>query len=309
MVNEETLQLLHHLKAADGPVSGVVLARQFGVSRVALWKRFEALRAAGYPVAADRAGYRLLPSDKPLPWEFPGDETRTFHFESLESTMDEAFRLGLSGHPDAAVVAERQTSGRGQAGRRWESEGGDLLVTLLLHPSLPTAYLGALGLEALASLADTLAGLYGLRLGLKWPNDLMFGDKKVAGVLVESCGPPDKPRFYTVGLGLNVHGLPALDRPTASIDALASPGADRRAILADWRSRLGRWALDPRPNVSRWQSLASPFHPLLVETFDGQTHKGHPLGFDRTGGLILGGSPETQCIRFGESRRTQGVAS
>lgn len=309
MVNEETLQLLHHLKTADGPVSGVALAREFGVSRVALWKRFEALRAAGYPVAADRAGYRLLPSDKPLPWEFPGDEAQTFHFESLDSTMDEAFRLGLAGQLDAAVVAERQTSGRGQAGRRWESAGGDLLVTLLLHPSLPMAYVGALGLEALASLADTLGGLYGLRLGLKWPNDLMFGDQKVAGVLVEACGPPDRPRFYTVGLGLNVHGLPALDRPTASIEALGKPGADRRAILADWRSRLGRWAQDPRPDPSRWQSLASPPQPLSVETLDGQTHRGVPLGFDRTGSLLLGGPQETHCIRFGESRRTQGVAS
>jgi BirA family biotin operon repressor/biotin-[acetyl-CoA-carboxylase] ligase len=302
MVNEETLSLLQKLKAARGPLSGADLARDLGISRVALWKRVEALRAAGYRIEANRSGYRLGAGDKPLPWEFPGEEARTFHFETLGSTMDEALRLGLEGLPDAAVVAERQTNGRGRADRRWESAGGDLLVTLLLRPALPAAYAGALGLEALAALADTLADLYGLELGLKWPNDLMAGDRKVAGVLVEAWGAVDRPRFYTVGLGLNVHGLPALDRPTASVEALG-PRADRRAILAGWRSRLGRWAADPTPDPARWAALSPPSPPVAVETFDGRTVAGLPTGYDRAGGLVLARNGETHQIRFGESRR------
>ena len=307
MVNNDALTLLQHLKQSETPVSGAALARNLGLSRVALWKRFEVLRAAGYQVEADRRGYRLANSDKPLPWEFPGEEERIFHFETLESTMDEALRQGLAGLPEGAIVAEKQSAGRGREDKKWESSGGDLLVTLVLRPALPQAYVGALGLEALTALAETLEALYGLTLTLKWPNDLMAGDRKVAGVLVESWGSAERPRFYTVGLGLNVHGLPGLDRPVASVATLGRPQADRRSILADWRSRLGRWCLDPAPSPRRWESRAQFTRSLSLETFDGQVLSGLPQGFDRSGSLLLG--PENTPIRYGESRRTQGAPS
>lgn len=307
MVNEATKQLLDHLKKAPGPVSGEALARDLGVSRVALWKRVEALRAAGYPVEAGRRGYRLGTSDKPLPWEFPGDEDRTFHFETLGSTMDEALRLGLAGLPEAAVVAERQDAGRGRADRSWQSGGGDLLVTLVLRPRLPVAFAGALGLEALAALGDTLADLYQVETGVKWPNDLVArpgapdGGAKVAGVLVEAWGPVDAPRFYTVGLGLNVHGLPNLDRPTASVDGLGPVRADRRAILAGWRRRLSRWCEAPTLAPDRWSRGLVP-RPTAFETYDGRTVAGRPQGYDRTGALVLDGA--LPPLKFGEVRRT-----
>jgi BirA family biotin operon repressor/biotin-[acetyl-CoA-carboxylase] ligase len=306
MVNQETLALLQRLKSSDTPVSGTALAQSLGVSRVALWKRFEALRAAGYRVEADRRGYRLVPSDKPLPWEFPGDEARTFHFETLASTMDEALRLGLAGHPDAAVIAETQSAGRGRADRTWTSTGGDLLVTLVLRPRLPMAYTGALGLEALAALADTLEELYALDLTLKWPNDLMAADRKVAGMLVEAWGPADRPQFYTLGLGLNVHGLPKVGRPAASVDALGR-AADRRAILALWRAKLGRWAAAPELVPGRWAQRSSSPAPMTVQTFDGQRWQGVPVGYDRTGSLLLDTGEDTIPIRYGETLRTPGV--
>ncbi len=306
MVNQETLSLLNQLKQTQGKVSGAVLARQLGISRVALWKRVEALRAAGYSVAADRGGYQLLPGDKPLPWEFPGDEGTLVHFETLGSTMDEAFRLAQQGVTSGAVVAEKQSAGRGRGGRVWESSGGDLLVTLILRPPLPLSLIGALGLEALASLADTLASLYGLMLTIKWPNDLMAGSRKVAGVLVEACGPADRPLFYTVGLGLNVHGLPSLDRPVASMEALGHPEADRRAILTDWRRRLHGWTASPVLSPGRWAALAPPVF-TSVETFDGRTASGYSQGFDKSGSLLVAQADEIIPIRYGESR-TLGVA-
>lgn len=308
MVNKETLKLLERLKTADGPVSGVALAREFGVSRVALWKRFEALRAAGYGVSADRSGYRLSPGDKPLPWEFSGEETRVFHFETLGSTMDEARNRALAGLREGAVVAERQSAGRGRADRTWDSPGGDLLVTLVLRPKLPVALAGALGLEALATLIDTVTDLYGLPLGLKWPNDLVSGDRKVAGVLVEAWGAVDGPQFYTVGLGLNVHGRPSVDRPVASLESLGRPEADRRALLSGWWSRLSRWAADPQTDPGRWSRLAvTTSSPWTVETFDGATVTGTFHGFDRSGSLLLERTGHSIPIRYGETRRTTGV--
>jgi len=305
LVNEGVLKLLQLLKNADGPLSGAALALEQGISRVALWKRFETLRAAGYIIDAGRAGYRLLGGDKPLPWEFPGDDV--VHFETVGSTMDEARRLGLAGVRQAAVVAERQTAGRGRADRRWTSDGGDLLVTLIVRPDLPVTFAGALGLEALAALADTLCELYGLDVGLKWPNDLVAGGRKVAGVLVEACGAADRPDFYAVGLGLNVHGQHDLERPVTSVEEL-SAAADRRAILSGWRTRMNAWAASPRPDPARWLARARLPERFEGETFDGRIVRGIPTGFDRDGSLLLSQST-TPCIRFGELRRTQGATA
>jgi BirA family biotin operon repressor/biotin-[acetyl-CoA-carboxylase] ligase len=306
MVNKETLSLLNRLKQTQAPVSGTALAQELGVSRVALWKRFEALRSAGYPVVADRSGYRLLASDKPLPWEFP-EEAGVFHFDTVGSTMDEALRLALDGLSEGAVVAEHQNAGRGRADHRWVSEGGDLLVTLILRPVLPLSFVGALGLEALAALAETLNDLYGLEVTIKWPNDLMAGDLKVAGILVEACGPADRPRFYTVGLGLNVHGLPRVGHPAVSVEALGRPQADRRAILSGWRRLLSRWAADPTPDPARWAALTPPWRRTTFETFGGLAVSGLPQGFDRSGSLLLTRNDEIIPIRYGEGR-TPGVA-
>jgi len=307
MVNEETHQLLTLLKQTDGPVSGTTLARQLGVSRVALWKRFEALRAAGYVVEADRRGYRLKDTDKPLPWEFPGDEANTFYYDSLGSTMDEALRLGLGGLNEGVVVAETQTAGRGRDDRRWQSEPGNLLVTLVLRPKLPVAYAGALGLEALAALADTVDELYGLGLTLKWPNDLMADGKKVAGLLIEAWGPCEAPRFYTVGLGLNVHAIPAVGRPVTSLDALGRGPIDRRALLVGWRRRLSRWSSAPLLEPHRWARVSPLAATFEGETFEGQWVRGTPVGYGRNGSLLVQQGEVIVPLSFGATRQTHGV--
>jgi BirA family biotin operon repressor/biotin-[acetyl-CoA-carboxylase] ligase len=305
-VNEGALFLLQLLKNADTPLSGEVLAREQGISRVALWKRVEALRAAGYAIEAGHSGYLLLPGDKPLPWEFPAGGV--VHFDTVASTMDEARRLALAGVAEAAVVAEHQTAGRGRADRTWSSPGGDLLVTLIVRPDLPVSFAGALALEALAAMADTLDELYGLDVELKWPNDLTWDGRKMAGALVEAWGGPDRPLFYTVGLGLNVHGLPTLDRPVTSVDALGAR-ADRRAILSSWRTRVNRWAAAPTPDPARWAQRARFGRRFDGDTFDGRHVEGLSFGFDRAGDLLLARPDSTLSIRYGELRRTTGATS
>jgi biotin-(acetyl-CoA carboxylase) ligase len=127
-------------------------------------------------------------------------------------------------------------------------------------------------------------------------------------MLVEAFGPSDQPRFYTVGLGLNVHTVPTLDRPAASVASLGRPEADRRAILALWRHKLTAWVREPRPEPARWAALSSPFSPVSVDTFDGNTVSGLPQGFDRGGSLLLRCGDQSIPIRYGEVRRTTGVA-
>lgn len=180
-------------------------------------------------------------------------------FESLDSTnrylLDEA-RHGAS--EGLVVVADSQTAGRGRLGRRWEAPPGDnLLVSVLLRPDLPdNARHLASAVVALAA-ADACAAATGVSVRIKWPNDLLVGDRKLAGVLAEAdigtgAGQAaGTPAPIVVGIGINVgwpiwtaeaHGLSS-ELAASATSLLRETGevVDRYRLLDD----LLR-SLDPR---------------------------------------------------------------
>ncbi len=121
--------------------------------------------------------------------------------ESVESTNDEARQLGQTGASDGMIVlAQRQTLGRGRRGSAWFSPSGDSLAfSILLRPSEPKSLWPRLALAAGLAVAESLESL-GLEAGIKWPNDVWIGHRKVAGILVEAGA-----NFVVVGIGLNVN--------------------------------------------------------------------------------------------------------
>ncbi len=132
---------------------------------------------------------------------------RIMHQEEVDSTNQRALeRLqdGRSQHGDI-LVADRQTAGRGQAGRDWQSATPDGLwmsLTLLGEPAVtPLSFLPAI------ALCDYLCRDLGLNAHLKWPNDVLVGDRKIAGILVEGSRTPKGIQGWVVGLGLNLNQL------------------------------------------------------------------------------------------------------
>ncbi|MBM3776505.1 MAG: biotin--[acetyl-CoA-carboxylase] ligase [Acidobacteria bacterium] len=124
------------------------------------------------------------------------------YFESAESTMTEAARL-LSGRcpPGTLVVAERQTEGRGRLGRVWHSEpDGGLYLSIVLRPALPWSATPPLTLALGLATAEAIQRTTGLATDLRWPNDVMLGERKSAGILVEFEG-----SFAVAGIGVNVN--------------------------------------------------------------------------------------------------------
>lgn len=158
------------------------------------------------------------------------------------STNRVALDLACSGAPEGVVVvASSQTEGRGRRGRAWEAApGSSLLASVLLRPGLGADRLHpAVAAVALAA-ADACAAVAGFRPAVKWPNDLVVGDRKLAGVLAEAAG-----EAVVVGVGLNVSaeapwpaGAVAAEevagRPVA-VDALLD------ALLSALAARNGRW--------------------------------------------------------------------
>lgn len=138
---------------------------------------------------------------------------QTIHrFETTTSTNDEAIRAAREGAPEGQVfVADLQTAGRGRAGRRWETPPGkNLAVSFLLRPSLPAAEASRLTLVAGAAIHETLSALLdpplAPELKIKWPNDVILGGKKVAGILAESAsgGETKEGRIPWVVLGIGI---------------------------------------------------------------------------------------------------------
>jgi len=213
-------QLLSALAAAE-PISGAGLAAKAGVTRAAIWKQIEALRARGVPIEArGAAGYCL-------PWPLQMldvDQIRAAIPLSLvqklgalevqwelDSTSSELQRRGAIAPDFSVLLAETQSAGRGRRGRQWLSPPGlNLYLSCLKRFDQGFAALGGLSLAIGVIVMRTLETLGIGGTGLKWPNDIVAAQGKLGGILVELSGEYQGPCAAIVGIGLNLRLTPAL---------------------------------------------------------------------------------------------------
>jgi BirA family biotin operon repressor/biotin-[acetyl-CoA-carboxylase] ligase len=210
------MRLLDLLTASGGEwVSGEAISVQLGISRAAVWKQIEALRAGGYQLeAAPRRGYRLVarPDRLTVAEITAGLTTKRFGrpveaHESIGSTSERAKELARAGGPEGLLVtAELQTAGKGRLGRPWQTPAGrGLALSLLLRPPIPPTAAPRLTLVAAVAVAEAVRAVTGLPVGIKWPNDLQIAGKKLCGILTEMEAEMEQVRFIVVGIGLNVN--------------------------------------------------------------------------------------------------------
>ena len=128
-------------------------------------------------------------------------------YESLDSTNTACFRLGEEGLAEGALVlAEYQKKGRGRMGRHWASpKGKNILLSVLLRPVLPPAEVSKITLLVAVSVAKTLDRAYSVKTGIKWPNDILYRERKLCGILTEMAAESDRVNFAVAGVGLNVN--------------------------------------------------------------------------------------------------------
>ncbi|MBB3770452.1 BirA family biotin operon repressor/biotin-[acetyl-CoA-carboxylase] ligase [Angulomicrobium tetraedrale] len=178
--------------------------------------------------------------------ELPG-ATPVIRYETIGSTNAEALAHS-DGPAPCWFVANRQTSGRGRRGRVWQSEPGNLYATLLLVDIGPVACLPQLCFVASLALYDAVRAVTGidpLRIGLKWPNDVLIDGRKLAGILLEGAVLPGGRRATVIGFGVNCAHHP-LEAPYPTVDLAAAgyptdpPGLLRALDAAMW-DRIGQW--------------------------------------------------------------------
>jgi len=209
--------VLQALKEKNGEwLSGEMLSESLKVSRTTVWNQIKALLAEGYKVeSSPKKGYRLSsPPDILSPAEVCPELTCKvfgrkdyFYYQEIDSTNSQARSLASKGYPEGTlVVADMQTAGRGRRGRSWYSPGSQgIYMSIILRPVLPLKEISRISLLVAVAVAETLEEELNLPARIKWPNDILINNKKIAGILSEVVTDMDGIEYIVVGIGLNIN--------------------------------------------------------------------------------------------------------
>lgn len=197
------------------------------------------------------------------------------------------------------IVAEQQTAGRGRHGRIWQSPPGNLYASLLLRPTRPMGELASLSLVVGLVLAEAVEALgCPVRAELKWPNDVLLGDGKLAGILLEgSSADGRRCDWLIVGMGINVRAAPGVDvgYPTATLAAAGLPNVQPGDLLGALCPRLTRglaaWERAGfAPFRDRWLARARGLGGAIELRLGQRTVQGTLEGIDMGGALLVRGA-------------------
>jgi BirA family biotin operon repressor/biotin-[acetyl-CoA-carboxylase] ligase len=276
------------------------------VSRAAVWKHIRKLRQDGYEIeSSPRKGYCYSrPSPLLLPREIKeGLRTRTLgrgeivYSEKVDSTNTRALELAASGSPEGTlVVAEAQTSGRGRKGRQWHSPGqGGIYLSVILRPPISPLEAPKMTLLAGIAAAEAVLGLAPLDVHIKWPNDLLIGHRKVAGILTEIASDMDRVSHVVTGIGFNVgtKGFPPeLENIATSLFLEAGREFSRAALCCsflehyeDYYTRFVKG--ENRLILERWKELSRTIGGRFNFEISGRRQEGIVLDMEPDGNLLV----------------------
>ncbi len=309
---------------ADGEFhSGETLAAQLGgVSRAAIWKIMRTLEERGIVVYAVRGrGYRLAE-----PIEFLDRSSIAANLDAdardylqlieihqdIDSTNTYLMKRAADGLASGAVcIAEAQSGGRGRRGRAWVSPyAANLYLSLLWRFASGPALLSGLSLAIGVAVARALHTLGMTKVGLKWPNDLLWDWRKLGGILLEFGGESSGPCHVVAGVGVNV-AMPesareAIDQPWTDLRSILGPnGISRNRLAARVISemlkacvRFEQQGFSPPPE---WRELDVTLGQHIILQLPNNTHiTGISRGIDNSGALLLETATGIQRFLGGE---------
>ncbi len=287
--------------------SGEALARALDVSRATVWHAVRELSAAGLEVYKVRGrGYRLPQPLTLLDREGIGHRlgnlARCFALEivdSVDSTNTLLMKRAQAGERTATVIAaEWQSSGRGRQGRPWQAGiGGALTFSLLWRFAQGAGFVAGLSLAVGVALTRALEKHGVAGAGLKWPNDVVWSGRKLAGILIEMQGDALGPGLAVIGIGLNVRLSEAvrsrIDQEATDLETACGRVLDRNEVfallLAELWSVLEAFAREGfAPLRSEWERRHThQDRPVTVILPDGRRESGIARGVAEDGALLV----------------------
>jgi BirA family biotin operon repressor/biotin-[acetyl-CoA-carboxylase] ligase len=213
------------------------------------------------------------------------------NFEALPSTMDKANQMAMRGAEEGAVIiASKQTKGRGRNGSVWQSPEGGLYMSIILRPAVWTSESHKLVYLAGNAVAVALAGAMAKRIDIKWPNDLVYADQKVGGVLCEGYSMGKELEFAIVGIGINTNVtgfVPDLAGKATSVLQITGFELDNdkltNLILKEISRRYEDFPDNFRDLIDEWRGFTSTLGRSII--VDGV--KGKAVDVDEEGYLLF----------------------
>jgi BirA family biotin operon repressor/biotin-[acetyl-CoA-carboxylase] ligase len=306
---DSAFKVLEVLEQADSPLSGETISTNLGITRAAVWKHINELRAMGYDISSSqKEGYRLTKtSSKLLPYEvhkklktqFIGKKMR--YLENTPSTIWVGKQICSEGDVEKmhglVIIAEEQTGGIGRMGRAWVSPSGGIWITIVLKPGIPIDHVFMVTMAGSVAVARAMRKEFDLGALIKWPNDIFIGDKKVAGLLLELSAEADTIHYCLLGIGIDVNVplnqfSPALQKEITSISTEVGHEVDRATFLARILKEFeNRYLLiesgEYEAIIREWKSLSCTLeHRVLITTMK-NSFEGEAIDIDEFGALII----------------------
>jgi BirA family biotin operon repressor/biotin-[acetyl-CoA-carboxylase] ligase len=233
-------------------------------------------------------------------------------FESLPSTNTELARLASEGAAEGvSIVADEQTAGRGRLQRAWSSpRGAGLYFSILLRPTTRPNYWPLITFMAALAVGDALREACGLETDIKWPNDILSGERKICGILAEAIDTAAG-RAVILGIGINLTENafpPELANVATSVSEATGSAPDREQILAALLTALSRWYSqlnEPGQIIDAWSNRSSYALGKLVQVSNGDdVWQGTTAGVGPDGVLRLRtSSGDIKLVRAGDVYR------
>ncbi|MCM1159213.1 MAG: biotin--[acetyl-CoA-carboxylase] ligase [Bacteroidales bacterium] len=268
-------KIVEILKAKSDYVSGQEICNMLGVSRTAVWKNINALKAEGYRIdSVNNKGYKLLGEPDIINEMRVREHLHTkwlagmiLYEEEMDSTNIQAKRLGESNAPNGAlIVTERQTAGRGRRGKTWVSPQGNCYFSILLRPEIMMDRASMITLVSALALAKAIKQTTNLDTMIKWPNDVIANGKKLCGILTESSTDLEYINYAVVGIGINTNQIdfPEEIRETASSIRLETGERVDRAKLLGVFLNIFEQYYEKFLETEDLSTLSAEYNRLLV---------------------------------------------
>jgi len=217
------------------------------------------------------------------------------YYARIGSTNDAARHMAEQGAPEGAlVIADEQTAGRGRMGRRWKSQpNANLIFSIIFRPTLAAEFAHRVVMACGLGIAEGCEQAAPVKVDVKWPNDLLIGGKKLAGILPESAISGERLQWVVVGMGINVNQIfdagDRLRETATSLRAETDQIANRAGLLACILSRLKEWHthLDHEQLLTAWRKRCVTLgQRIRVETRDGIL-TGEAVDISEKGDLLI----------------------
>lgn len=287
--------------------AGEELGRQFRVTRTAIWKQIQTLKQNHIDIdAVPGRGYRLTDPVELLDREaicaaLPDDTAdrleHLYILQQVDSTNRYLMQQKMSAGEFVACLAEGQTAGRGRRGRDWQSPyGRNIYLSLLWRLPFGVEALAGFGLAVGVAVLRVVHQAGVAQARLKWPNDIIVGARKLAGILLEVSGETSGTGKVVIGIGLNVQmpasAAHAIEQPWIDMNSVLSTRPSRNVLAASLITQLCRATDDFKRDgldafLDTWRQYDGLNNRAVVLETGGQCVEGICRGVDVNGALML----------------------